>query len=219
MKQSRRRGVRRPRHHYWPSEDIRHIDDIPPGTPTVLYCRVSGSRQDPEPQTQDLIQAAAAAGLPVVGERCHTGPAGEALAAIREAAILAAEHGGVVLATGTTRFARAAAWQTGEQDNVRAGQHTIKEVCEAAGVPLVTVLHPDTPPREEREYHARLGRTAKPPAGRTPNKRPGYKKRRRLKLLPRVLRMRLDGYSNRGIGRELGVAEKTVRDWLKRCDA
>lgn len=215
---NRRRGLRRPRSRYRPSEHIQHIDDIQSSTPTVLFCRVSESRQDTRPQMDALRKAAAAAGLLVVGERTHTGPAAAAVAEIREAAMLAAKHGGVLLTTGTTRFARAAAWQVGGRANVGASRYTIKEVCEAAGVTLVTVLHPDTPPVEEREYHAQLGRTAKPPGGRRPKPRPGYMTRRRMKLLPRVLRLRLDGYSNRGIGRELEVAERTVRDWLKRCD-
>lgn len=215
----RKRGRRQPRNRYRPSEYIQHIKNLPPSTLVILYVRVSSARQEHASQLAALKAAAEAAGLVVVGVHVLTTPAGEAEGGLFKAAKQAEAHGATLLAECTSRFARAATHHAAHAHRRSPGRWAIKEVCDICRVPLATVLDPDATAAQERAYQMKRGQEGSGNYGGRPAKpRPGDKKQRRLKLLPRVLRMRLVGYSNRAIGRELEVPERTIRDWLKRCD-
>lgn len=84
------------------------------------------------------------------------------------------------------------------------------------GVILATLAPPDAPPSEAISVRTKRGQ-GKPGGskGGRPAK-PGYKKRRRLRLQSRARRLRGAGASWREIARRLNVKPSTVRDWLRR---
>jgi hypothetical protein len=93
----------------------------------------------------------------------------------------------------------------------------------ARGVPLATVLHPDTPAGAVRGYETKIpdimgeasGKKVGRPTG--PSRCAGYKRKRRERLLPEISRLHFyDELSIREVARRLGQSESTVRGWLKR---
>lgn len=72
---------------------------------------------------------------------------------------------------------------------------------------LATILALDMPQETVRGEQTASGMRAK--------RRPGDKKRRRLELLPEVLRLREAGLSYRAIAERTGVPYRTVQDWIR----
>ena len=122
-----------------------------------------------------------------------------------------------IVATSTDRFLRNRDFTTDEPDllptDVEFGK--LKELT--CGVPLVTLLHPDTPSRKVRSYQTKWGQSAKKRKGGRPRKKiPGYKKKRRMEKLDRVLRLQRRGRNPSQIARMVGIARSTICDWIEK---
>jgi DNA invertase Pin-like site-specific DNA recombinase len=97
----------------------------------------------------------------------------------------------------------------------------------ADGTILATVLPPDAPFEEVRSYQTKvptaLGAQSGKKVGRPKKQqqsnghRPGWKKKIRQEKIAEAFRLHERCKSKRKIGRRLGVAESTVRAWLKRA--
>lgn len=218
----RKRGMRRPRRlreYDRPSKYINDIETIRPGTPVVLWCRVSSGPQDATGnnanQEAELRTAVAARGGTLAGVVAHAGRIANADTALFRAAHIAARHGAVLLAESTSRFIRHPRYHPKLRPNLMptgVGLRELRWVC--GDVPLVTLLAPDATWREERSHQSKRGQRRKGKLGGRPTKkRPGYKKAFRLHSMPKVRWMKYVGMSNRAIARGLGTDERNVRRW------
>lgn len=124
---------------------IRPIETIQPGTPVVLWCRVSSGPQDAngnnDDQKADLGAAVEARGGNVVGVRAYAGKASEAVAALYNAANEADRAGAVLLAESTSRFARHPRYHPKLRPRLVPGLQELSDLRWVCGdVPLVTLL-------------------------------------------------------------------------------
>ncbi len=221
MKRGRRpkdRHVRRLRRGV-ASTCIRDFDEIQPGDKVVLCCRVSWCDQrrngNDADQAADLENRVVRRGAEVVGVVRHVGRGDRPWLWLLEAAVTANEHGAKLVAESTSRFIRHPEYHSSQRPQLqpRAADLEWLRFC-TQGVTLTTVLHPDSSWTQERAHQAARGQRRKKDKGGRPRKaKPAYKKRRRLELLPEVKRLKLQGLSNREIGRRLGTDEKNVRRW------
>jgi len=92
----------------------------------------------------------------------------------------------------------------------------------AREVVLVTLLHPDAPFGEVKSYETKIPdklgsrsgkRVGRPRRDGQP--KPGGKKEKRLRDMPKALLLFARGYSKRKIAKRLKVSEATIRNWLK----
>jgi DNA invertase Pin-like site-specific DNA recombinase len=140
-----------------------------------------------------------------------------------KAIALAHRSGCGILAESVCRFRRG--WMS-KENKQKKGQRplsifeieTLME--EAKGVPLVTIVHPDSPPDKgnTRSYQTKRGQSEKnKKGGRLPIKRP--KKEKRKRLWSHVMQMRKAGIGWGTISEKTGVSIRTVRDWIRRKNA
>ena len=221
----RRRGKRCPkgqRKGHWPSIYIRSFGAIQPGDKVVLWLRVSsglqnasGSNTDQKVELRAVVEARGATVVAVVR---FTGPAKEAEADLFEASKSAAEAGAMLLAESTSRFARHPNYHPKHRPHLVPGLQELSDLSWVCGdVPLVTLHDPDITWRDERALQSKRGQRQKGNRGGRPTKRtPGYKKRRRERLLPEVRRLMREGMSYRAIARTLETDERNVRRWVRR---
>jgi hypothetical protein len=132
------------------------------------------------------------------------------------AVFLAKQHGAVIVAESVNRFRRPFDPDyKGRKQELPLSLFDLKRLMvEAEGVPLVTIVPPDTSPSEVRSYQTRRGQAGKDCFGGRPQKR-FPKKATRLELTPAAIQLWNAGFSYRKIGQKLGVHFSTVRDWLK----
>jgi hypothetical protein len=89
-------------------------------------------------------------------------------------------------------------------------------IAAAGGMPLVTYLHPDTPPEEVRTYRSFHGQESSGNKGGYPShKSSGYKKRLKDRVMPEVLRLASSGLSPREIESRTKVDHCTAWRWIK----
>ena len=82
-------------------------------------------------------------------------------------------------------------------------------------IPILTLLHPNMPPRKVRGYQTKWGQKAKNNKGGRPSvNKPGYKKQRRKEKLPKVLRLYEKNASLGRISALVGIPKSTVADWI-----
>jgi DNA invertase Pin-like site-specific DNA recombinase len=136
--------------------------------------------------------------------------------AVKEAKKLIAKgREAVIVAPSTDRFLRNRDFTTKEPDltPTEAEFQILKELT--CNIPLLTLLHPDMPPKEVRSYQTKWGQEAKGNKGGRPEKKtPGYKKRRRDRKRGRVIRLYKQGVTISGISRETRVPPGTIYGWL-----
>lgn len=118
----------------------------------------------------------------------------------------AIKHKAIILAPSADRFLRNKDFHTKHAPNVLPTEAEFKELEKlTCGVPLVTLLHPDMPPKKVRRHQTRWGQQVKGNSGGRPKiNKPGYKKKRRLEQLPGVLRRRRKGKSLEDISKATG---------------
>src|SRR6266511_2226742 len=134
-----------------------------------------------------------------------------------ERAILKAKAAGAVLASASVdRFRRS--WDPDWKKRKRQRRLSVFEfeslMTEADGVPLATLIHPDTAPNEVRSYQTKRGRAGKGNCGGRPRER-FPKKAIRLEKRPVAVVLWKQGFSYRQISRRLNVSWSTIRDWIK----
>jgi Homeodomain-like domain len=202
------------------SDYIRHAcKEIKWGDKVVIWCRVShhtqdhnGNLNDQEQNLRDELTRMGAIVCDIVRE---VGPGwrGDGL---NRAAAIARKHGAKLVAESTCRLIRPFDYHSSKNPDAQAREHDL--LCLKArteGVVLVTLLHPDASPAEERAYQTRRGQEAKGRKGGRPAKQPpGYTIDRFREMLPIVLRLREGGATIRKIAEETGVPRSTVCDWL-----
>jgi DNA invertase Pin-like site-specific DNA recombinase len=88
-------------------------------------------------------------------------------------------------------------------------------MSQVAGVPLATILHPDSPPDEVSSYQTKRGQAGNGNYGGRPKKIHHSKKLIRLENKDEAIELRNDGLSYRKIGRWLNIHWSTIRDWIK----
>lgn len=222
------RGIRRSRGQrkaHLASTYIQSIETITPGTPVLLVCRVSHGGQNATGNNGDQEAAMRLAvekrGGNVIGVEAFVGRAPDAEAWLYGVANKAARAGAVLLAESTSRFTRPHRYLPKHRPHLVAGANELRNLRLICGaVPLVTVLPPDASWKEERAYQSKRGQRQKNmKGGRPANLNPGYKKRRREKLLPEVWRLWEEGYGYRAIAKALGTDHRNVQRWVGRfCD-
>jgi hypothetical protein len=172
-------------------------------------------------QKATVLRELARLGIPVIavykkiepGWRLELCPERASLAA---AAQRARKHGAILVAESTSRFIRNIDWTTDNQDAVPTKEEFEQLTNLTGGVPLATILYPGASSGEERGYQSRRGQVAKGrKGGRSPKRKPGYKKQRRLALKPEALRLRRDGCGLGTIAKQLGVPKSTVQCWVE----
>jgi hypothetical protein len=208
------------------SKYIHHLDAYHrrhPDMPALIWCRVSGRTQHRKDnlRTQEKVlrRKLKARGIPVVGV-CHEVGSGwikgKERAGLVEAVLKALKYANTaIVAISTDRFLRSRGFTTNEPD-LTPSEEEFEELKKLTGdVPLVTYLDPDMHPRKVRGFQSKWGQKAKGNKGGPPLKKsPGYKKRRRLRNLPRVLRLQKGGKNPSQIAVRTGIARSTVCDWI-----
>jgi hypothetical protein len=121
-----------------------------------------------------------------------------------------------ILAFSTDRFLRNANYKSAEPDLLPTRWEYRKLKWIAGDVPLLTWVNPDMPPPEVRGLQAKLGQDAKGNKGGG-DRKPGWMKRRRARLLPEVLRLRRKGLSYGRIAKHEHISIRTAWNWAKEC--
>ncbi|NLF72082.1 MAG: helix-turn-helix domain-containing protein [Candidatus Anammoximicrobium sp.] len=203
------------------SNCIRPIDDLRPGDNVILCCRVSGCtqkrRNNLSDQEANLRQAVEQRGAVVVDVVKYVG-SGWDPSWLRKPARQATEAGEKLVAESTNRFIRHLDYHSDNNPDAQASESDLEELrLWTLDVPLVTALDPDATPGQERAYEIDRGRRQKGKKGGRPrNKKPGEKKRRREKQLPRALRFHARGLSLGEIAALTKTPRSTVQKWIKK---
>lgn len=202
---------------------IRHAkDEIRPGDKLVLCSRVSHSIQD---HTGNLRDQEAGLRKSVEGLRAivlkvwdHVG-SGVNPWWLANAAAIARKQGAKLVAESTDRFIRNPLYHSSKNPNAQARRLELEDLARVTrGLTLATLLHPDASPTQVRSFHRKRGQQAKDRKGGRPKmNKPGYKKERRQRLQPRVVRQYRAGFSFRQISAMTGVPIATAHDWVRRC--
>jgi DNA invertase Pin-like site-specific DNA recombinase len=201
------------------SDTLRPVTELRLGAKVVLYCRVSGDEQERNGnlarQVADMQAEARARGLNVVDVSAGVWPAWDE-DRLFDAVCLASRHGAVLLAHTADRFVRNKAFWKSKQ-RVRPVGHDIARLrCISDGVALYTLMDPDAPPAVIGSAQKRRGqRTSGHRGGRPVAKRPGYKKRRREELRPRVVELLRQKVTVRAVAHATNVPRSTVNRWTK----
>jgi len=131
------------------------------------------------------------------------------------AILMAKDSGAVIAAASVDRFRRSWDPDWKKRCQRRLSVFKIESLTtEADGVPLATLIHPDTEPNEVRSYQTKRGQAGKGNCG-------GHlaekfsKKARRLVKKPKVIALWKQGFSYRQIACRLNVPWSTIRDWTK----
>ncbi len=208
--------------------EVIHPFHVEPGDKVVLLCRVSSCQQGKSGnllgQELHLRRAVELRGGVVVGVVKHewSGRGPEWLGKLAAACNEARRLGATVLAVSTDRFIRSRYFKSTKrrQCQAQAQQHDLMDLALAAnGVRLMTLLDPDAPPVVCRSLLVRCGQGSKGQKGgrpRKPDGTPGYRKRRREELLPRVLELRGQGESLGRIAKLTGLTKRLVQEWVGR---
>lgn len=205
---------------------------VHPGDRFVLWVRVSTWQQSKNRQQAKRKLAAYAKRLRVAVEE-HGGIVVEVYmrvcsgqylwltSEIADAALAAEGHGATLLAVTTDRFVRSNRFKAGhgKRQNAQASDAELVDLRFATfGVPLMTLLHPDSPPGQCGGLQKAIGKAASPRRqGRPPAS--GRLKQRKDKCKPLVLELRREGFSWRrianGVRLRLGyqLPHKTAREW------
>lgn len=202
------------------SDYIKPFESLGIGDKVVICCRVSERKQkrtqNLDDQERNLRRTAEQAGLVVVAVlryvRSGFDPCWLVLAAR-----IAKRHGATILAETTCRLVRNQHFHSSVRPNAQPTEEELRNLASwTDGVPLATHLAPDASPYESRSYHRKRGQWAKGRKGGRPRiATPGYKKRRRVELLPRAMELHQEGESLRSIEVELKVPFTTIRDWIR----
>lgn len=188
---------------------IHHAEDnIRPGDLVVLCVRVStrGQKEHLPDQEKLLREFVESRGAKIVGvvSKVATGylPRSWLRGAVRTARRLGAK----LLAYSSDRFIRPPAYDAPR--NATAIELDFEELLEIVGdVPLVTLLHPDTPLEELSKHRSDDGH------GKGSTRR--QSKNIRLEKIEMVLQMHAEGVSLRQIETSTGVPKSTVARWIK----
>lgn len=124
----------------------------------------------------------------------------------------------VIVAPSADRFLRNRNFNTKTNPDVLPTEAEFEKLKKLTrNVPLVTLLHPDMPPMEVRSWQTKWGQKVKGNNGGRPiQKRPGYKKMRRDKKLPTVLKLLKRGKNPTEIAKKVRVARSTISDWIEK---
>lgn len=203
------------------SNYIKPIDTIKPGDKVILCCRVSTHEQG---RTKKLARQVAYLrrkledrGAVIIFVVEHEG-AGCDPYWLAKATEMAKTHGAKLVAESTCRFIRHPAYHSKDNWTAQARDLDLQELWFwTEGVTLVTLIDPDASPEQEKAIQTHRGQCASGrKGGRPKQQQPGYKKRQRLAMLPRVLRLREFGATFGEIARKTGLPRSTVQDWVEK---
>jgi hypothetical protein len=160
------------------SDFIAHLPDaVTAGVPVVLYVRVSsrtqGKKRNLFSQLRTSRRQLETLGLKVVAmfRDIASGWQWEDRPGLRNAIQLAKKGGAIVVAESTDRFIRSEAFHTKNNPGAQPTQDEFRRLQRIAdGVPLATILHPDTPWAEVRGHQSRRGQHGKQRRGGRPRK-------------------------------------------------
>lgn len=237
----RKRGYRDPDRHLYlramnrASTYIHGIEAIKPGMRVWLWCRVSTKKQFKKGNHLNQESAMRAAvqerGGEVVGcthcDKSCNEPWDVAEARLYQASLEAERAGAVLLAAVTSRYVRHPDFKSRDKDGfyedwkaseLKAGHEELSGLSWVCGpVVLLTLLDPDATNVEETNYLSSLNKKGGRPKKSAPEPMPspGYKKLRYEVNQPEAIRLHVEGMPYRAIGRTLGIAESTVRSWVR----
>jgi DNA invertase Pin-like site-specific DNA recombinase len=202
---------------------ISSIETIRPGDKVVLCCRVSGREQNRKRNLKDqetnLRRVVEECEATVVDVATHVGPGWDTDWLLR-AAEAARRYGAKLLAESTSRLIRHPCYNSKSWPTAQARDSDLYDLRWATeGVTVVTVVSPDATPSEERSHYTKRGQQEKSRKGGRPTKtKPGDKKRRRLELLPLVLRLRERGATLGDIVARTKLPKSTIARWIHEHD-
>ena len=202
-------------------------DVIAKGTKVVIAARVStgqqNRRQNLADQVGHLSRWVADSGALVVGDPVEHVGSGADPSWLPGAALLARQHGAVILAESVDRLIRNPDFNPKTCPDAQPREADLEELrVWTDGVILATLIHPNATPAEIRSFQRRRGQEAKGHRGGRPRKRRW--KERRLARIDLARRMRDDGWSCRQIADWLNARDDgfrpqtamTVYNWLRR---
>lgn len=184
--------------------------------PTVLYARASTREQDKNGNLLDQVMNAYRT-LTALGERpiavfddVETSNINGSRPTLEKAIAYAKERGAILVIASRDRLIRHRGFGRGQKAKVEPPNATeykwLTELLD--GCPIASIEHPDATPSDVRSGQTLRGLADK-----------GGRRSKRDELLPRIQALLDGGLSKRAIGRELGIAEATIRHWLKETTA
>lgn len=202
---------------------LKEYHEIFPDIEVIIYIRVStnaqGCKRNLDTYEKVLRRKLKKLNIPVLGCYREIG-SGWVLNKERRSLINAAkkakELNAVIVAPSADRFLRNRNYTYNEPDLLptQSEYEELKKLtCE---IPLLTLLHPDMPPKIVRGLQSKWGQKAKGNKGGRPRKNMhGYKKERRFKEMPHVLRLHQSGATLAEIKASTGIPRSTVRLWIE----
>lgn len=153
------------------SHHIRHAA-LSPGDKVILICRVSTCQQDRNgnllDQRVNLQRIAEQAGATVV-DVLAVAASGFNPDWLFPATVQAMRTGAILLAESTDRFIRNSEFHSAKRPNLQATERELRHLeILTEGVPLMTVLDPDSTPATVRSFQRKRGQSAKNSRGGRP---------------------------------------------------
>jgi DNA invertase Pin-like site-specific DNA recombinase len=213
------------------SQYLNHLDEYHkqyPDMQAIVYCRDSartqGYKRNLKTYEKVLRWELKQRGIFVVG-RCHREICSgwvlnedrwALMNAVEEAKKLIAKGKKVVIvAPSSDRFLRNKYFTVDKPDLLPTEAEFEKLKKLTCGVPLVTLLDPDMPPKEARGFQSKWGQSAKGNKGGRPrDKIPGYKKQRRKEKIDKVIELHKQGVNPCHIAAFTLIPVSTVNDWI-----
>jgi hypothetical protein len=207
------------------SRYIRPFDSLRPGDKVVLMCRKSPSDTNgslPGQVARLRSVAEEDAGLLVLAAVDVVASGYDPWYVSRAAAIAKGLGACAILAECPNRFVRHATFDPTSEwaRTLQATEDDLQNLQYwAAGIPLVTHLHPDATVEEECSYQRKRGQWAKKNYGGG-DRMPGWKNRLRERLRPLAIALHREGLSYRKIAERFNAEEKIklshtgIRRWL-----
>jgi hypothetical protein len=197
-----------------------------PDMQAIIYCRVSACMQEYNHNLDNhevvLRRKLKKINVPVIGcfREISSGWILDAdkRGALKDAVEKAKQNRNtVVVTTSSDRFLRNRDFTTKKPDLLPTKAEFEKLRKLTCNVQLLTLLHPDMPPKKVRSYQTKWGRRVKGNKGGRPKiNKPGYKKKRRLEKLPIVRQLSREGKTLAQISAQMpDVPKVTIWYWLK----
>ena len=210
------------------SDYISPIEELQPGTPVVLCCRVShcnqGRKGHLEDQENNLRQILKSTGVRIVSVFKKVA-SGIDPSWVFDAVQIAEKYQAVLVAESTSRFIRHPGFHSKEEPDLQPRKSDLEKLRDwTSGISLFTALNPDASPEEEKSFQTNRGLEFNSKRGGRPRKKNPLRRARKEAYLPIVLEQHESGMSYRQIANSLNskddefkeISYSAIGNWIRK---